>query len=64
MDDWVEVGVFGEGEPYIEKQRIRSGQQTITVEVPRKPTRAGIATENLLIKPGHGDHIEGVKIEN
>jgi len=49
MDDWVEVGVFGEGEPYMETHRIRSGQQTITVTAPRKPTRAGIDPENLLI---------------
>ena len=48
MDDWVEIGVFGEGEPYREKHRIRSGQQTITVTVPRKPTRAGIDPQNLL----------------
>ncbi|HXE64839.1 MAG TPA: hypothetical protein VN519_14940 [Bryobacteraceae bacterium] len=37
MDDWIEAGVFDEGEPYLEKRRIRSGQQTITVTVPRKP---------------------------
>src|SRR5206468_2005853 len=42
MDDWIEIGVFGEGEPYVEKQRIHSGPQTITVTVPRKPARAGI----------------------
>ena len=31
VDDWVEVGVFGEGEPYMELRRLRSGRQTITV---------------------------------
>ena len=64
MDDWVEVGVFGEGEPYMEKHRIRSGQQTITVTVPRKPTRAGIDPENLLIDLDTENNIKDVKIEN
>jgi ABC-2 type transport system permease protein len=64
MDDWVEVGVFGEGEPYMETHRIRSGQQTITVTVPRKPTRAGIDPEKLLIDLDTENNIKGVKIEN
>jgi len=64
MDDWVEVGVFGEGEPYMEKHRIRSGQQTITVTVPRKPTRAGIDPQGLLIDLDTEDNIKDVKIEN
>src|SRR6185312_10322862 len=49
MDDWIEVGVFGEGKPYVEKQRIRSGTQTITVTVQQKPMRAGIDPDNLLV---------------
>jgi hypothetical protein len=64
MDDWVEVGVFGEGEPYREKHRIRSGRQTITVTVPRKPTRAGIDPENLLIDLDTENNSKDVKIEN
>jgi hypothetical protein len=60
MDDWVEVGVFGEGEPYRETHRIRSGQQTVTVTVPRKPTRAGIDPENLLIDLDTENNIKGV----
>jgi hypothetical protein len=63
MDDWIEVGVFGEGEPYMEKQRIRSGQ-SITVRVPRKPTRAGIDPENLLIDLDTENNIKDVKIED
>jgi hypothetical protein len=31
MDDWVEVGVFGEGTPYLQKHRIRSGKQELIV---------------------------------
>ena len=49
MDDWIEVGAFGEGEePYVEKHRVRSGKQTITVTVPQKPARAGIDPRHLL----------------
>jgi hypothetical protein len=48
MDDWLEVGVFHEGQPYLQKYRIRSGKQTITVTVPQKPARAGIDPRHLL----------------
>jgi len=60
----VEVGVFGEGEPYMEKHRIRSGQQTITMTVPRKPIRAGIDPQSLLIDLDPEDNIRDVKIQN
>jgi len=63
MDDWVPVGVFGQGEPYMEKHRIRSGQQTIMVTVSRKPTRAGIDPWNLLIDLDTENNIKDVKIE-
>jgi ABC-2 type transport system permease protein len=63
MDDWVEIGVLGEGEPYIERRRIRSGEQTITVTAPGKPTRAGIDPQNLLIDLDTEDNIRDVKIE-
>jgi ABC-2 type transport system permease protein len=48
MVDWLEVGVFNEGEPSLEKFRIHSGTQTITVTVPQKPARAGIDPRHLL----------------
>ncbi|HEV2847283.1 MAG TPA: hypothetical protein VG477_20690, partial [Thermoanaerobaculia bacterium] len=56
MNEWVEIGIFapagkgGElGEPiYVRKHRIRSGEQTITVTVPRKPVLAGIDPYHLL----------------
>jgi ABC-2 type transport system permease protein len=68
MKDWVEVGVFAEeggesGEPlYARMHRIRSGEQTITVTVPRKPVRAGIDPNHLLIDLERDDNIESVKI--
>ena len=65
MDDWVEVGVFDEGEPYLEKHRIRSGKQTITVTVPHKPTRAGIDPRHLLSDLSEEDqNVKAVKIGN
>jgi len=64
MDDWIVVGVFDEGKPYMEKHRIGSGRQTITVTVPRKPTRAGIDPQGLLIDLDTEDNIKDVKIEN
>ena len=72
MDDWVEIGVFapagegnGLGEPiYLQKHRIRSGEQTITVTVPRKPARAGIDLYHLLIDGEMGDNVEEVSIES
>lgn len=57
MDDWVEIGVFappedghGVGEPiYLQRHRIRSGEQAITVTVPRRPAWAGVDPRYLLI---------------
>jgi hypothetical protein len=71
MDDWVEIGVFaptGQGKEeakplYVQKHRIRSHQQTITVTVRQKPTRAGIDPNHLLIDLNTEDNIEKVKIE-
>lgn len=62
MDDWVEAGVFGEGEPYVQKHRIRSGKQTITVTVPQKPARAGIDPRYLLVDWETDDNVKRVNI--
>jgi hypothetical protein len=65
MDDWVEVGVFDAGEPYLQKRRIRSGKQTVTVMVPQKPDRAGIDPRHLLSDLGEtDDNVKAVKIGN
>ena len=56
MDDWVQIGIFAPrekgkewGKPlFLQKHRIRSGEQTVTVEVPEKPARAGIDPYYLL----------------
>ena len=65
MDDWIEVGVFYSGEPYLQKRRIHSGTQTVTVTVPQKPARAGIDPRHLLSDIGEtDDNIKVVKIGN
>ena len=70
MDDWVEVGILDEGEEsdkplHLQLHRVRSGKQTITVTVPRKPTRAGIDPNHLLIVDLELDgHIKAVKAKS
>ena len=76
MDDWVQVGTFAPrekgkewGKPlYLQKHCIRSGEQTVTVEVPEKPARAGIDPYYLLFDLDIDDntkkvHMEGVEEE-
>ena len=68
MDEWVEIGVFpaGEGnelgEPlYLERHRIRRGEQTIRITVPREPARAGIDPYRKLIDRQRDDNVIGVE---
>jgi len=72
MDEWIPIGVFGEAAEghddfsaplYVGMHRIRSGEQTITVTVPRKPVRAGIDPYHLLDweQPEADDNIARVK---
>jgi hypothetical protein len=70
MNEWVELGVFaaaGAGEAlgkplYVQKHRIRSGRQTITVMVSEKPARGGIDPYNLLDWE-EGDNIEPIEVK-
>ena len=70
MNDWVELGVFAPARPgeilgkplYVEKHRIRSGRQTITVTVSDKPARGGIDPYNLLDWE-EGDNIEAIEVK-
>lgn len=71
MDEWVPIGVFAPTEQgadfgetlYLQMHRIRSGEQTITVAVPRKPSDAGIDPYILLIDVERFDNVEEVEIE-
>ena len=70
MDEWIPIGVFAPtsqgadfGETlYLRSHRIRSGPQTITVTVPRKPSDAGIDPYLLLIDLERFDNVEKVEI--
>jgi hypothetical protein len=69
MNDLVEIGVFAgpqkdgaPGEPlYLRRHRIRAGAQTITVTVPRAPTRAAVDPYRKLIGRDAGDRVVEVK---
>jgi ABC-2 type transport system permease protein len=67
MNDLVEIGVFarsdgdGLGTPlYLQRHRIRSGKQTITITVPREPGRAGIDPYGKLIGREREDNVADV----
>jgi hypothetical protein len=72
MNDWVQIGLFapaGGGaelaEPlYVQMHRVRSGEQTITVTVPRRPARAGIDPYHLLIDLETGDNYAEINVKN
>jgi ABC-2 type transport system permease protein len=70
MNEWVEIGIFAAAQPgevlgkplYVQKHRISSGKQTITVTVPQEPARGGIDPYNLLDWE-EGDNIEAIDIQ-
>jgi ABC-2 type transport system permease protein len=65
VNDWVEIGVFGEAESYVEKHLLRSGAQTVTLTVTQKPDRAGIDPRHLLSELGEIDtNVKTAKIED
>ena len=47
---------------HLQKHRIRSGTQTITVLVPERPSRGGIDPYNLLDWE-EGDNIEAIEVK-
>jgi ABC-2 type transport system permease protein len=69
MNQWVEIGIFAAAGPgevlgkplYVQKHRIASGTQTITLTLPQQPARGGIDPYNLLDWE-EGDNIEAIDI--
>jgi len=69
INEMIEIGIFAPARPgeilgkplYVQKHRVRSGTQTITVVVPEKPARGGIDPYNLLDWE-EGDNIETIEI--
>jgi len=70
IDEPVEIGIFAPAEKggmlgkplYVQKHRVRSGTQTITVIVPDKPSRGGIDPYSLLDWE-EGDNIEPIEVK-
>jgi ABC-2 type transport system permease protein len=62
MDDRIDIGVLGEDDKplYLEKQRVRSGESTFTMEVTEKPLRAGIDPVIKLIDRSPDDNTVAV----
>jgi ABC-2 type transport system permease protein len=65
----MEIGIFAEGDQpgkpfYAQKHRIRSGQQAITVTMPRTPASAGIDPNHLLIDLKTADNIKTVRAKS
>jgi len=67
MNESIEIGVFAAGqgdalgEPlYLERHRIRRGEQTIRITVSREPARAGIDPYRTLIDRERNDNVIGV----
>jgi hypothetical protein len=71
IDELVEIGIFAAAEPgerlgkpiYVQKHRIHSGLQTITITVRQKPVRGGIDPYNLLDWE-EGDNIETIQAKS
>jgi hypothetical protein len=63
-----EIGVFAAGEGdelgeplHLERHRIRRGEQTIRITVPREPARAGIDPYRKLIDRQRDNNVIGVE---
>jgi ABC-type transport system involved in multi-copper enzyme maturation permease subunit len=67
IDDWIEVGVFGEDESgeetvlYLEKHRVTETEPTFTVVVDERPVRAGIDPYHKLVDRNTDDNVERVE---
>ena len=69
ISEMVEIGIFANAEPgqmlgktlYLQKHRIRSGTQTVTLVVKDRPARGGIDPYNLLDWE-EGDNIETIEV--
>ncbi|MBF8962140.1 ABC transporter permease [Pontibacter sp. FD36] len=71
MGDWIQIGVYkpadGQKEEremlYLKWHRIRSGKQTIVVELPHKPAYAGIDPNHLLMDQKRMDNSKEVSLQ-
>ena len=69
MDEWVEIGAYAEGGGwenllYLQKHRVRSGSQQLTITVPARPNIVGVDPRNLLIDTQIDNNIKVVKSDS
>ncbi len=67
INDWIEIGVFQQGEQYseplyLQKHFIGSAEQKIRLTVPAKPASAGIDPYQLLVDEETNDNRKEVKL--
>lgn len=69
MNDYIEIGIYAnspEGDLgeilYLEKHKLRSGEQTIEIIVPKEPDVAGIDPNRLLIDQDLYDNFATIKV--
>jgi hypothetical protein len=70
VNEMIEIGIFAVAQPgeilgrplHVQRHRVRSGTQTITVTVRENPARGGIDPYNVLDWE-EGDNIEGIETE-
>jgi ABC-2 type transport system permease protein len=66
VDDWIDVGVFGEAEDgsetvlFMEKRRVTEPEQVFEIVVERPPVRAGIDPYNKLVDRDSNDNLRSV----
>jgi hypothetical protein len=73
VDDWIDVGVFGEDEGsgfrrgprvlYLQKQHVTGPTVTVTATVDRRPVRAGIDPWHVLIDRTPSDNLRAVDLK-
>ena len=69
LDDWIDIGIFGEGGErggkgtgplYLQKQHVTGPDVTVTAVVDKLPFRAGIDPYNILIDRTPGDNVTAI----
>jgi ABC-type transport system involved in multi-copper enzyme maturation permease subunit len=66
VDDWIDVGVFGEAEDgsetvlFLEKRRITATEQVFEIVVKEPPNRVGIDPYNKLVDRDSNDNVKSV----
>jgi len=62
IDDWIDIAIFGEGEPilFLERRRVRASPAAFEIVVGRRPARVVIDPYYKLIDRDRGDNVHAV----